>query len=111
MFRVHGNDIYISRGEAATLDISPVYDDGTYYDMQSGDVLTLTVYQPRGGRAVLTKDSADGSFAITGADTANLAGFYDYAVTLRYADGMQAEIIGRTPNYTPHFIVLTGGKE
>jgi hypothetical protein len=31
MFEIHGNDLYISRGEAVTLNITPYEEDGTMH--------------------------------------------------------------------------------
>lgn len=104
MFELHGDDIYISRGEAATLTVQPVDGEGVRHAMAEGETLVLRL--SRCGGTVMTLTSADGVFALTAADTAGLSGRYDYTVTLRYADGARAVIVGPGINSVPRFTVL-----
>ena len=108
MFKVNGSDIYISRGEDASLLVSAVGGDGAEYVPAAGDSFVFTVREPLSGESVLGLRSDDGAFALTAADTAELGGRYDYEAALEYADGHRVVIIGRTPNRMPHFYVMEG---
>lgn len=108
MFRVNGNDIYISRGEDASLLVTVEDGNGGEYEPAAGDSFVFTVCEPLSGERVLRLGSDDGMFALTAADTAGLGGRYDYEAALEYADGRRAVVIGRTPNRTPHFYVMEG---
>lgn len=116
MFQVHGNDIYISAGDTATFTVTPYEDDGvTEYVMEANEFLRLTV-RPRGfsDREIFHIDSELGytSFTITAEQTRKLRRMpiarYDYDIALMYPDGSKTVIIGATPNFVPHFVVLGG---
>lgn len=110
MFKIHGNDIYISRGDFATFDIHPVEDDGsTPHVMDVNEFLRLTVKQPGCRKEVMKVDTAPGtvSFEIGGGTTGKLLpGKYDFDVKLIYPDGSEATIIGPAATFAPHFVVL-----
>lgn len=110
MFAIHGNDIYITRGDQAAFSIRPQEDNGDTYVMEVNDHLRLRVYSLRSRRDVLTADTLPGeiTFSLTAADTQRLGGRYGYDVKLYFADGSYTTIIGAAPNYIPHFTVLEG---
>lgn len=101
MIYINGNNISLTRGDSAWLDV-PIKDmvSGGMYTVKEDDVLTLTV-------RVAVKRSADdtnylfeknikgeSTFHIAPADTAELAyGEYHYDVELKTADGDQYTVI------------------
>lgn len=110
MFKVNGDDIYISRGEAACLVVSTVDSEGTEYEPETGDGISLVVREPISREKKLSLYSENGTFELDGADTAMLEGRYDYEAVLEFADGRRAVIIGASPNKIPHFYVLGDGR-
>lgn len=95
MLYVNGNNIYLTRGDTAYLEV-PIKNKttGIMYEVADGDVLTLTV------RVGVKKNSTDNNFlfqkkigggdafCINAADTANLAyGEYHYDVELETESG------------------------
>lgn len=109
MFEIRGNDIYISRGEAAVLSVTPML-DGEVYTLDPLEKLRLTVFDTTYADSKLKIDSAlgDVSIKIRSEDTKRLCGLLGYSVKLVYADGSDKTIIGPTPTYIPRFYVLEG---
>ena len=107
MFLTNGSDIYISRGEGASLEVS-VSSGGEPYEPQAGDLFILEVRGRCGEGTVLRIESEKSPIVLEPEHTAKLAGRYDYRVVLRYASGEQTTVIGRTPNRVPRFIVMEG---
>lgn len=109
MFQIHGNDIYISRGDSATLDVSVLNDDRSPYEAQEGDRVVFEARARVCGRPVMTIEAEPGeSIVLDGAHTGALKGRYDFSIDLVRADGTRDTIIGAAPNYTPHLFVLEG---
>lgn len=107
MFKVHGNDIYINRGESATFTVMPYDDDGNPHVMEVGEWLRLTVRSRGFERWHIDSDKGYTTLRITSKET-RCEGKFDYDVKLMYPDGSTATIIGATENFTPHFVVLEG---
>lgn len=107
MFKVHGNNIYINRGDAASFSVTPYEDSGEEHVMEVNEFLRLTVM--RRGFELWHIDTEKGftTFNITQEQTSRVGNF-DYDVKLVYPDGSSAVIIGATENFTPHFNVLGG---
>ena len=92
MLKVEDNVVYITKGDDAVLEMQPVIETGAAYEMQPGDVLTLTVReQPVAESEVLMQiHSAPGSqrIVIQHDDTANVAvGRYSADIQLTTEDG------------------------
>ena len=102
----NGSDIYITRGDEATIGCEVVCEDGTDYAPEEGDRLTLIISDEETGRAYLEREMGAEGFALTGAETEKLSGEYAYSVVLTYADGVRTTVIGKTPNKTPRLIML-----
>lgn len=109
MFEIRGNDIYISRGEAAVLSVTPML-DGEVYTLDPLEKLRLTVFDTTYADSKLKIDSALGEtdMQIRGSDMKRLHGLLGYSVKLIYADGSEKTIIGPTATYIPRFYVLEG---
>ena len=92
-FYIESNVIYLTKGDDAVLEVSSITaEDGSAYELQAADVLTLTVRAvPSAESAVLMDiDSLPGSRRIVfrHEDTAELAvGRYSADVQLTTADG------------------------
>lgn len=115
MFQVHGNDIYISAGDTATFTVTPYEETGEEHVMEASEFLRLTVRSRCcAGREIFHIDTEAGytKFTIDAAITKKLRPMtkYDYDVALVYPDGTQTVIIGATPNFVPHFVVLGGSR-
>ena len=107
MFNVHGNNIYINKGERASFTVVPYDDDGNEHVMEVGEFLRLTVRKYGYDKWHIDSEKGYTTFEITEKETAR-AGKFDYDVKLVYPDGSEATIIGETANFTPHFVVLEG---
>lgn len=107
MFETRGNDIYISRGEAAALEIIP-YENGEEYVLDPLEKLRLTVFDTVYTDSKLVKESALGETIINidGKDTKGLRGVMGYSVKLIFADGSEKTIIGPAPTFVPRFFVM-----
>lgn len=109
MFEIHGNDIYISRGEPAVLNVTPT-ENGEVYTLDPLERLELRIYDfntDSTKRRVLT-DLGKTEFGIKADDTKGLRGTLAYGVNLVFADGSHKNIIGETATYRPRFYVLEG---
>lgn len=110
MFEIHGNDLYISRGEATVLNITPQNEDGTVYELDPLEYLELKIMDINSKSRVRSIRTLFGSteFKINEKDTENLHGAFSYVVRLVFADGSTKTIIGETPTYRPRFYVMEG---
>ena len=119
MLYIDGDVISITKGDDAALEITINKSDGTTFEMDATDTLTLTVREkPCAGYPVLlTSTSAPGSHRIilTGDATAEVCpGRYSYDVQLNRADGgrftilpddLEPELRGRVVNWQ-NFIIM-----
>lgn len=108
MFEIKGNDIYISRGEAATLNVT-VFSDGVPYPLDSQERLRLRVFTLCDSASKIEIESERGLTAINikGEHTKNMGKApMGYSVKLLFADGTEATIIGESPTFVPRFYVL-----
>lgn len=119
MLYIDGNVISITKGDDAALEITINKSDGTTFEMDATDTLTLTVRgKPcEGFPVLLTATSAPGSnrIILTGDATAEVCpGLYSYDVQLNRADGgrftilpddLEPELRGRVMNWM-NFIVM-----
>lgn len=94
MVKVTDNDIYITRGNTATINIS-LTEDGEPYTMKDGDKLILSVKRRYPfNDMVLEKITSIGSFEFAVIDTYELAfGVYDYDITFYGVDGSVDTVI------------------
>lgn len=92
-FYIESDVIYITKGDDAVLEVSSIAaEDGSQYEMQAGDVLTLTVraLPSADSPALIQIDSMPGvnRIVLRHADTADLdVGRYSADVQLTTADG------------------------
>lgn len=110
MFEIHGNDLYISRGEAVTLNITPYEEDGTVHELDPLEYLELRIMDINSKERVHSIRTLFGSteFKIGAKDTENLRGAFSYVVRLVFADNSAKTIIGETPTYRPRLYVMEG---
>lgn len=111
MFEIHGNDIYISRGEAAVLNVTP-YEDEEEYILDPLEHLEMSIYSIGGGheRKLLKTENGSTEFSFAAEDTKYL-GHLDrlgYCVRLVFADGSRKTIIGPAPTFIPRFYLMEG---
>lgn len=94
MVKVTDNDIYITRGNTATINIT-LTEDGEPYTLREGDKLILSVKRKYPfNDCVLEKVSTTGSFEFAVIDTYELAfGVYDYDITFYGVDGSVDTVI------------------
>lgn len=119
MLYIDGDVISITRGDDATLEITIKKYDGTDYQMDTTDTLTLTVREKPCANypVLLTSTSVPGSnrIILTGDATAQVCpGRYSYDVQLNRADGsrftilpddLEPELRGRAMNWM-NFIIM-----
>lgn len=107
MFETRGNDIYVSRGEAAVLNVS-VFNEGEAFEIDPLEKLRFTVYDLHSGAKRLELESEGGSTAIDikSEHTAKLNGALRYAVKFIFGDGSEATIIGDSPTFIPRIYVM-----
>lgn len=110
MFEIHDNDIYISRGEPAVLNITPTEDNGEVYTLDPLEHLELRIYNfnLHSLRKMIRTEDGSTEFKIKAEDTERLWGTLAYNVRLVFADGSHKTIIGETPTSLPRFYVLEG---
>ena len=119
MLYIEGDVISITKGDDAALEITINKSDGTTFEMDPTDTLTLTVRERpcEGYPVLLTATTAPGSnrIILTGDATAEVCpGRYSYDVQLNRADGsrftilpddLEPELRGRVMNWM-NFIVM-----
>lgn len=93
MFIITPNqDILLTRGDTAPIDVMVRNPDGTVYIPQSGDVIELNVRAAVDAPVLISKQGQ--SVQLDPADTAKLPnGKYVYDVTITQADGTVSTII------------------
>lgn len=94
MFAVHGDTIFITRGDTGCLDVNLSTQDGDYV-MRADDTLTLTV-RKRVDADILFQKKVTGMnrIIIEPADTQKAAyGRYVYDIEFRTADGYVSTVI------------------
>ena len=82
-------------------------DNGQEHVMEVNEFLRLTVRSRGFELWHLDTEKGDTTFYI-GKKESSRRGKFDFDVKLVYPDGSETVIIGDTPNFTPHFIVLEG---
>lgn len=89
MFDIKYQTISLTRGDSAQLTVELAKADGTPYELQPGDVLTLTAKRDANdSEAVLQLTAVDGVFTFTPETTAGIPfGTYRYDVQLETAAG------------------------
>ena len=94
MVKVTDNDIYMTRGNTATINIT-LTEDGEPYTMREGDKLILSVKRRYPfNDMILEKITTTGSFEFAVIDTYELAfGVYDYDITFYGVDGSVDTVI------------------
>lgn len=102
MVDVKDNDIRMTRGDTAILNLSIQNADGTPYEITSDDTILLTVKKNTTAKAIIIQKAvADNRITITPKETESLKyGPYCYDVELRRTDGFVATII------SPHTLTL-----
>lgn len=119
MLYIDGDVISITKGDDAVLEITINRSDGTAYEMEPTDTLTLTVREKpcEACPVLLTSTSAPGSnrIILTGDGTGAICpGRYSYDVQLNRAEGsrftvlpddIEPELRGRAVNWG-NFIVM-----
>lgn len=109
MFEIHENDIYISKGEPAVLNVTPT-ENGEVYTLDPLECLELRIYDFNRHKLRKTIRTEPGTteFKIKAEDTERLRGTLAYNVRLAFPDGTHKTIIGETPTSLPRFYVLEG---
>lgn len=94
MVKVIDNNIYITRGNTATINIT-LTEDGEPYELREGDKLILSVKRRYPfNDMVLEKITTTGSFEFAVIDTYELAfGVYDYDITFYGVNGSVDTVI------------------
>lgn len=90
MIQVIGNDIYLTRGDSARLQIAITNDSGEPYEVQEGDEVLFTVKKTVADAMALIQKTMteEGEILIQPADTEGLAfGRYVYDCQLKTAAG------------------------
>lgn len=98
MLYIEENIIYLTRGDDGAIDMQAITDaQGNAYEIQEGDVLTLTVRTESGAESPVIFQTASvpgsGRMLIRGADTVNAEpGRYSADIQLTTADGLRFTI-------------------
>lgn len=108
MFKIKGNDIYISRGDAFALDINVTDEEGNAYQLDTLEKLRLTVYGIGTGNIVSEICSEGGSnhIEVGGDITRRWRYRLGYKVQILYADGSAETLVGETATYIPRVYVM-----
>ena len=87
MLKVDGNNIFLTRGDSATLELSVTQDEETY-DFSGDDVVFSVKRFVTDKEAVIKKTFEDGKISFAPEDTADLPfGTYLYDVQLTHTSG------------------------
>jgi len=88
MLRIEDNNIYLTRGDTAVIDISLTY-DGEPYQMQEGDKLLFAMKRNVNfNYTVLSREYESQHIELYQADTNSLSfGEYDYSITYIHSGG------------------------
>ena len=83
MLTIKGNDIHLTKGDSAYLNVEITNDDGTPYAIKEGDTLTMTVKATNGTKIFSKTVQAYESIIIEPQDTINVGvGRYKYDIQL-----------------------------
>ena len=83
MLTIKGNDIHLTKGDSAYLNVEITNDDGTPYAIKEGDSLTITVKATNGTKIFSKTVQAYESIIIEPQDTADVGvGRYKYDIQL-----------------------------
>jgi hypothetical protein len=104
MVKVQGTNIYMTRGDTATINLSIKDDNKIEYELMEGDVVVFSVKKEMEDKGyVIQKTFVDKTIVIEHEDTKNLDfGKYVYDIQLTFIDGKVSTII------TPSDLVLEG---
>ena len=104
MLNITENEVFLTRGDSADLEVI-IYDlEGNVYELVEGDVLTFTVkFNCITDDILIQKDiSTDSTIHIVPSDTNDLNyGTYQFDVQLKHSDGSTYTVI------TPHNFNIT----
>ena len=94
MLTIKGNDIHLTKGDSAYLNVEITNDDGTPYAIKEGDSLTITVKATNGTKIFSKTVKAYESIIIEPNDTADAGiGRYKYDIQLNTANNEVFTII------------------
>ena len=83
MLTIKGNEIHLTQGDSAYLNVEITNDDGTPYAIKEGDSLTMTVKSTNGTKIFSKTGQAYESIIIEPQDTINVGvGRYKYDIQL-----------------------------
>ena len=83
MLTIKGNDIHLTKGDSAYLNVEITNDDGTPYAIKEGDTLTMTVKATNGTKIFSKTVQAYESIILEPKDTAEVGvGRYKYDIQL-----------------------------
>ena len=83
MLTIKGNDIHLTKGDSAYLNVEITNDDGTPYAIKEGDSLTITVKATNGTKILSKTVKAYESIIIEPKDNADVGvGRYKYDIQL-----------------------------
>ena len=83
MLTIKGNDIHLTKGDSAYLNVEITNDDGTPYAIKEGDSLTMTVKSTNGTKIFSKTVQAYESIIIEPKDTIDVGvGRYKYDIQL-----------------------------
>ena len=83
MLTIKGNEIHLTQGDSAILNVEITNDDGTPYAIKEGDSLTITVKATNGTKIFSKTVQAYESIIIEPKDTADVGvGRYKYDIQL-----------------------------
>ena len=83
MLTIKGNEIHLTQGDSAYLNVEITNDDGTPYAIKEGDSLTITVKATNGTKIFSKTVQAYESIIIEPKDTADVGvGRYKYDIQL-----------------------------
>lgn len=106
MFDVANGVIRITKGDTAVLQVDLKYPDGSEYEMQSGDTLTLTVRRRPNFPILLEKISTTNIISLEPEQTKNLeVGTCCFDIQLTTADGSIYTVVGLTDKYSTNMVV------
>lgn len=93
MLKIKNNEIYISKGDTATININ-ISQGGSTFTLPEGASIVFTVDTP----TQIKKTITDNKLELVGADTENInAGIYEYDLKLVFKQGEQVAITKPTP--------------
>lgn len=105
MFEIRGEDLYLTRGDSGEFTVSVREENGAELTLEETDALIFTAAVKE---VKLVKQADDeGRFVFLPEDTKTLLpGTYEYDIRLHRAEGSVYTVVGRTPERTPHLVLL-----